>query len=49
MEISTASLQALSERVTRLEVQNRRLKQAGVTVLILAFAAMVMYQRGQGA
>jgi hypothetical protein len=44
MEIFTASLQSLSERVARLEMQNRRLKKGGVTVLILAFAVMAMGQ-----
>lgn len=44
MEVPAPDLQSLARRVTRLETQNRRLRQAGIAALVLASAAVVMGQ-----
>ena len=45
MALQTPDLQAIVERLEKLEAQNRRMKQAGAVALILAVAMVVM---GQG-
>ncbi len=44
MQSPDPSLRALAERVAKLEAQNRRLKQAGISALILTSAAVLMGQ-----
>src|SRR5438445_12685150 len=44
MQSPDPSLRALAERVAKLEAQNRRLKQAEISALILASAAVLMGQ-----
>ena len=42
MTAETSNWQALTERVEKLERQNRRLKHMGAVALILAAAALLM-------
>ena len=44
MQTYDTTLQALADRVNKLEVQNRRLKLAGVAVVIMASAVLLMGQ-----
>jgi len=44
MQTYDPTLQALADRVNKLEVQNRRLKLAGLAVVIMASAALLMGQ-----
>ena len=44
MQTYDPTLQALADRVNKLEVQNRRLKLAGVAVVIMASAVLLMGQ-----
>src|SRR5260370_17619079 len=44
MQTPEPSIQILAERVTKLEAQNRRLKQAGIASLVLLSALVVMGQ-----
>src|SRR5260370_26114562 len=44
MQTSEPSIQILAERVTKLEAQNRRLRQSGIASLVLLSALVVMGQ-----
>jgi len=48
MQTQDLTVQALADRVSRLETQNRRLKMAGLAIVTLASALLLMGQAGSG-